>query len=285
MNVNLPKKPKANTKSVVIYTISIISCIIAIIIVGFSYYYGSEELDRIITIGKSDYTKEELEDQNLISKFDDIFQNKLEINSLDTEIKKSDENKDIIYTYYSKTENNGNDYDLNLNIPYININNDKIQKYNEEINETFEKKAENVLQTKNKNIAYTVQYEATIENNILSLIIRSNLKQSSSAQRVIVQTYNYDLKNNKEITLEDVINNKEVTVTNAEEKIKKSISNEQKKVSDLKSLGYTIFERNPDDERYKVKNSKEFFLLNGKIYVIYAYGNDNLTSEMDLVII
>mgnify|MGYP001624013274 FL=1 len=284
MNVNLPKKEKPNVKAVIIYTISIIACIIAIIVVILSYYYGSEELDRLITIGGSSITQSDIDYQLLVSGFDEIFQNQLEEYNSDLDIKKIDENQDLIYTYYTKNETEEKSYELNLNIPYINIDNETIAKYNEEIKETFEGKAENVLQTKNQNIIYTVQYEATIENDILSLIIRSNLKESSSAQRVIIQTYNYDLKNNKEITLEEMINNKQLSVQDVENKINEEITTEQQKVQDLKSLGYSIFERNPDDEMYKVKNSKEFFVKDGKIYIIYAYGNENLTSEMDLVI-
>lgn len=284
MNVNLPKKEKPNVKAVIIYTISIIACIIAIIVVILSYYYGSEELDRLITIGGSSITQSDIDYQLLVSGFDEIFQNQLEEYNSDLDIKKINENQNLIYTYYTKNETEEKSYELNLNIPYINIDNETIAKYNEEIKETFEGKAENVLQTKNQNIIYTVQYEATIENDILSLIIRSNLKESSSAQRVIIQTYNYDLKNNKEITLEEMINNKQLSVEDVENKIKEEITTEQQKVQDLKSLGYSIFERNPDDEMYKVQNSKEFFVKDGKIYIIYAYGNENLTSEMDLVI-
>ena len=40
---------------------------------------------------------------------------------------------------------------------------------------------------------------------ILSLIIYSDLKQDSSAQRIIVQTFNFNLETNKELTLEDII--------------------------------------------------------------------------------
>ena len=81
-----------------------------------------------------------------------------------------------------------------------------------------------------------------------------------------------------------MINNKQLSVEDVENKINEEITTEQQKVQDLKSLGYSIFERNPDDEMYKVQNSKEFFVKDGKIYIIYAYGNENLTSEMDLVI-
>ena len=56
-------------------------------------------------------------------------------------------------------------------------------------------------------------------------------------------------------------------------------------MEDLRSLGYKIFERNPENDMYKIKNSQEFFVKDGNIYIIYAYGNEELTTEMDLVII
>ena len=285
MNVNLPKKEKINVKAAVLYTVSIRVCIIAVIIAGLSIYYGSDELDRLITIGGSNLTQEDVDYQALISNFDEIFQNQLEEYTIDLDIKKIDDGKDLIYTYYTKAENEENSYDLELNIPYINIDNETIQKYNEEIKQTYIQKAENTLQTENKNIIYSLEYQATIENDILSLVIRANLKEGSNAQRLIIQTFNYDLKNNKEVTLEEIINQKQLNKDEIQNKIKDEITSEQQRVEDLKTLGYNIFERNPEDEMYKIENSQEFFIKDGKIYIIYAYGNENLTREMDLVIV
>ncbi len=285
MNVNLPKKAKVSVKSVIIYTVSIITCIIAIIITGLSIYYGSDELDRLITIGGSTLTQADEEYQLLVSNFDDVFQNQLEGYTTDVNIKKIDEEQDIIYTYYTKDESKKNSYDMNINIPYINIENETIAAYNEEIKQTYEEKAESTLQTENENIIYTLQYEATIENDILSLIIRANLKEGSSAQRLIIQTFNYDLRNNKEITLEEMINLKQLNTNDVQNKINQEIESEHQRVEDLRSLGYSVFERNPEDEMYKIENSQEFFVKDGNIYIIYAYGNENITSEMDLVIV
>lgn len=287
MNVNLPKRAKINIKAVIIYTISIITCIIALVIVGLSIYYGSDELDRLAAIGGSSLTKTDEEYQLLEANFDDIFQNKLEEYTTDVEVKKVDEGKPLVFTYYTKDENENkeNSYDMNLNIPYINIDNETIKAYNEEIKQTYEEKAENILQAESGNTIYTLEYEATIENDILSLIIRSNLKEGASAQRLIVQTFNYDLRNNKEITLEELIELKQLNVDDVQNRIDEEITAEYRRVEDLKSLGYLIFERNPADEMYKIENSQDFFVKDGNIYIIYAYGNENLTREMDLVIV
>ena len=248
-------------------------------------YYGSDELDRLITIGGSTITQEEEDYQALISNFENIFQNQLEEYETDITIEKIDKEQEIVYTYYTKNENKKNSYDMNLNIPYINIDNEMIAKYNEEIKETYEKKAEKILQTENKNTIYSLQYEATIEDDILSLVIRTSLKEGSNAQRLIIQTFNYDLKNHKEITLEEMIYQKQLNLDEIQNKIDKEIETEYRRVEDLKSLGYEIFERNPEDEMYQIKNTQEFFIKDGNIYIIYAYGNEHFTSEMDLVIV
>ena len=102
---------------------------------------------------------------------------------------------------------------------------------------------------------------------------------------MIIQTFNYDLRNHKEVTLEEMINQKQLNIDEVQNKIEQEIDAEYQRVETLRSLGYGVFERNPEDEMYKIENSEEFFVKNGKIYIIYAYGNENITSEMDLVII
>lgn len=285
MKVTLPKKEKTDVKAIVIYTIAIISCVIAIIIVCITQFLGKNRLEEILSIGSSGASKQEIDEQVLISEFDNIFNNQLENNTFSGNVKKQEEDKDIIYTYYDKTESKKNSYELNLQIPYINIENEFIEQYNNEIKETFQKKAENVLATQNKNIIYTVKYQATIEDNILSVIIKSELKEGASAQRQIIKTYNYDLNSNKEIGLEEMILRKGFKQDEVQRKIRDRIKIEEKKVEDLKKLGYNIFERNSEDERYNIENTEEFFIRNQRLYLIYAYGNDSLTSEMDIVVI
>ncbi|MFQ8661443.1 MAG: hypothetical protein ACLTPN_05710 [Clostridia bacterium] len=281
----MPKKEKTDTKAIAIYTIAIISCIIAVVIVCITQFLGKNRLEEILSIGSSGTSKQEIDEQALIAEFDNIFNNNLEKSGFSVNIEKQEEDKDIIYTYYNKTESKKNHYELNLQVPYINIDNEIINQYNNEIKETFQKKAEKVLETQNKNIVYTVKYQAIIEENILSLIIKSELKEGTSAQRQIIKTYNYDLINNKEIKLEEMISRKGLRKEEVQRKIRDRIKIEEKKVEDLKNLGYNIFERNSEDEQYNIENTKEFFIKNQRIYIIYPYGNESLTTEMDVVVI
>ena len=46
-----------------------------------------------------------------------------------------------------------------------------------------------------------------------------------------------------------------------------------------------IFEKLINSDIYKVENASEYFVYNNNIYIIFAYGNNKMTSEKDIVII
>ena len=69
----------------------------------------------------------------------------------------------------------------------------------------FADKANDVLSKSDKYTIYNVEYVAYLNENILSLVIKSTLKEGDSAQRIIVQTYNYDIETGKKLTLNEVL--------------------------------------------------------------------------------
>ncbi len=282
MNVTLPEKNKINKRRIIIYSIAIFACILAIVVIIGIQILGNDVVDNFFGVSKITKKTEE-EENRLKANFDTLFQNQLENNS-SCEVKKIDKNKDIVYTNYENTDKLANNYEMNVNLPYINIKNQSVQDYNENIKNIFQAKAEEVLKSTNSNVIYTVKYEAYIENNILSLIIYSDLKQDSSAQRIIVQTFNFNLETNKELTLEDIIKIYELDEKTVQDKIDNEIKTEEKKAEDLKALGYNVFTRDTKSDMYKIKNATEFFVHNNNLYIIYAYGNDKLTSERDIVV-
>ncbi len=282
MNVTLPEKNKINKRRIIIYSIAIFACILAIVVVIGIQILGNDVVDNFFGVSKITKKTEE-EENRLKANFDTLFQNQLENNS-SCEVKKIDKNKDIVYTNYENTDKSANNYEMNVNLPYINIKNQSVQDYNENIKNIFQAKAEEVLKSTNSNVIYTVKYEAYIENNILSLIIYSDLKQDASAQRIIIQTFNFNLETNKELTLEDIIKIYELDEKTVQDKIDNEIKTEEKKAEDLKALGYNVFTRDTKSDMYKIKNATEFFVHNNNLYIIYAYGNDKLTSERDIVV-
>lgn len=283
MKVELENKNVISTKLKIIYGLIILFCIISIIVaivLQFTKDDSSEETPNLPSLSEEQTMQHETE-------FDNIFENKvnyLENNSY--KITKIEQDKEIIYTGYQDNNKKINDYELDVNIPYINIgNNALIDSYNQEIRDVFETKAKSVLNTQNSSIIYTVNYSAYISNNILSLVIRSTLKEGSNPQRDIVQTYNYDLETQKECTIDELLELKGISKQEANRKIRDKIKEVQKSVDELAQLGYTIYQRNPDDDMYSINNVSEFFLeADNALYIIYAYGNQNHTSEMDIVI-
>lgn len=285
MNVVIPEKKVFNKRQIAIYVIIIVICIISVVIGFCVQFYARIDIGRLFGFeSKSELGKKTEEQIEMLkTEFDQIFTNSIE-NEEGQDSKKKEADKPLVYTRIEGKKSELNSYDIEVHIPYINIDNQIIEQYNKEIEE-FIDKTSNVMESQNKNIVYTVEYTANVQNDILSVMIRSNLKEGSSAQRVIIQTYNYDLRNNKEITLEEVLKIEDINQSEIQEKIKSEISVEQKKVEDLKELGYNIYSRDVTSDRYHIENSEEFYLTSDTLYIIYAYGNETFTSEMDLIII
>lgn len=282
MNLEFQEKEKLSKKTITIYIIIAIICIIAIFVVIGVQVLGNDVIDNLFGINKLTKRTEQ-EEAQLKANFENIFDNQIEEKE-NYQTKKIDKNQKIVYTSYQKEEKN-NGYELNVNIPYINIKNSTVQNFNKEIKDTFEKKSEEILQTTDKNIIFTVKYTANIGNDILSLIIYSELKQELSAQRTIIQTFNFNLENNKKLTLNETLDIYDINKNEVQNKINKDIQEAQKKSEDLIELGYNVFSRDIKSEIYNIENIKEYFIYNNNIYIIFAYGNDQMTSEMDLVII
>lgn len=286
MKVILPEKKKIRKRQLIIYIIIMCTCFACICVAFYVQFFARINIARLIGIQTETVfgNKTEEETELLKAEFEHIFSNTINSEN-DKPDKKKDKDKDIVYTQYEKKESKLNSYDIEVHIPQINIDNKVIEAYNKEIEDIFVSKIAEILKSENKNIIYSVEYQANIQDDILSLIIKSNLKEGASAQKVIVKTYNYDLRNNKEITLQEVINIEQINKNDIQNKINKEIETEQKKVEDLKKLGYNIYSRDVTNDMYKIEKTQEFYLTNNILYIIYAYGNKTLTSEMDLIII
>ena len=282
MNLELPEKEKIPKKRIIMYVIILLICVIAVIVVVGVQILGNDVVDNMFGINKITKRTEE-EEANLKANFENIFDNQIEDKG-EYKIQKIKQDENLVYTNYTKEEKNEK-HEIDVNLPYININNEETDNFNKEIENTFKGKAEEILKDSNQNIIYIVKYKAYVENNILSLVIYSDLKQNTSAQRVIVQTFNFDLKENKKLTLEDIINSFDLKKADVQNKINTDIQKEQKKSEDLIKLGYNIFSRDINSDIYKVENASEYFVYNNNIYIIFAYGNNKMTSEKDIVII
>ena len=280
MNVILEDNYEKNKKLKIIY-ISIISvCILAVLITVIVQIVTNIDSNEPPSASNERVNKYK-------DMFNEIFENKvnyLENNSY--RIDRIDSNQEIVYTGYRDKNNKISDYNLDVNIPYINIQNEVIKGFNDEIRDVFEQKAKDILNTQRQNIIYSVNYCAYVTNNILSLVIRSNLKEGENPARDIIQTYNYDLINQQEVSFEDLLELKSVSRLDASRTINAEIKEIENEVKNMSELGYNLYPRNSNDEIYDIDNISEYFIgEDNALYVIFAYGNQNNTSEMDIVVL
>lgn len=268
----------------IIYIIMITICVVAIGIGVYMQFFKDEKLGIIFGITKE---TEDQELKTLQENFFNIFTNDIEIvNDYSGNVQKIKEDGDLVILA-TNTQEQQEKYTMDLKIPYFNIKEDNAINLNQKIKNIFKDKSESVANsTSDVNVIYNVKYKAYLNNNILSLVILSELKEGDNNQRIIVLTYNYNLETNSEVSINDIISNKNIDIKQANQHIKNTVDNSQKENLKLRDLGYPIDVRDSNGEEYKLENAKQFFQgQNGYLYVLYPYGNKEFTSEMDIVII
>lgn len=268
----------------IIFGIIIIICIFAInFAVYWQFFRNTNSQNTIENTMQTDVKVEEI-----AKNFNSIFNNTINYQGYNintTGVTKIDSSKDLIYTLYKKQEVVENKYDMNIQIPYINIINDSVEKFNKQIDEIFVQKARNVLGQATNNTIYSVEYMSYINTNILSLVIKSTLKEGNNPQRIIIQTYNYNLSTNEEMSLNQILEIKGLQTQNVMGRIKNKVYEANKEAESLKALGYNVFIRNPNSNIYELENTTNFFIgENNRLYIIYPYGNANFTDAMDIIV-
>lgn len=289
MNVVLPEKERLKKKQIIIYIVIILICVICILIAAYvQFYRRTNIIGNLFGVKKNVEgfgSKTQEQQQDLKANFNSIFDNNITNDNGSNNSKKIEEDKPLVYTKYDAKDSKVNNYDVELHIPYINISGETVAKYNQGIEDIFTNLARTVVNSENKNAVYNVEYTADVEEDILSLIVKANFKEGTKPQKVIIQTYNYDLRNNKEITLSEILKIKQLNEFDVQNKIHSEIKSEQDKAENLKSMGYDIYTRNLDSDIYKIEKSTEFYITKDTLYIIYAYGNNSETSQVDLVIL
>ena len=273
------EKIKMNWRKIFVITIIVI-CILCI---NLAVYLKIVEKDD-----KTQKDEEVIVDTvALTENFQNIFDNEIDYqNNNITSANKKDFAKELVYTNYTKQEKQDGKYDINVNIPYINIDNSNIENINKEIENIFYSKVNGILsETENTETIYDVKYKAYVNDNILSLIISSNLKEGNNSQRLIIKTYNYNISSNQVLDIGNILNYRALNTKTVQNRINDTIKESVQTSSTYQELGYNKYLRDLNDEMYKVENTKVFFLGEGKsLYIVYPYGNSNFTTELDLLV-
>ena len=87
------------------------------------------------------------------------------------------------------------------------------------------------------------------------------------------------------VELKDIIEKTDNKVKKVQNKINSEIEKYNKNALAIaEELGST-YTRNISSEIYKIENTEEYFVTDsGKLYIIYPYGNNEYTNEVDIVI-
>lgn len=274
-----------NTKTIryIIYAVIIIFCVVAIGLGVYAQFFTNEPIQDVygndISAGGNIITH-----QDVNQAFIDLFTNEFYSNYNDTNITKIDDTKELVYTFYEDNQNVSGKYSMNIHIPVINIQSDVVTGFNNLTQSIFVDKINSVMAGTEVYTIYNLDYIAYVNNNLLSVAIKATIKEGDNPQRVIVQTYNYDLEANQAVTLKEVLEDRDIDETVVENRIRTVVQNASNDADKMAESGYTVYQRNVNDEMYQIDNITNFIEgPNGELYIIFAYGNNNYTSEMDII--
>lgn len=282
-------------KRYIIYILIAIICIIAIITGVYYQVFGNkqkqnvENNNEIVQDPNKEY--EPIDPEVLKEEFNALFNNSFNDQGYDTSsIKKLQgfEEQEIVFAIYNIREEKDERYSVNINLPVLNVDGEVAADFNATTQSVFANKADDVLARSQNYTIYNVEYVAYVNDNVLSLIIKSTLKEGDNAQRIIVQTYNYDIQTGQKLTLNELLEQKGISTKEVNKKIELQVKEANIQAEAISSAliesGQTVYTRDINNAMYVTDNVNHFFIgEDGQIYIIYPYGNSNFTSEMDII--
>lgn len=278
------KKPVRYTLYGIIGLICIVAIFVGVIAVEFKDE-GSSNNNKV-NLGDNSIVLAETQDkETLLSLFENEF---YASNFDDSKIKKIDSSKPLVYNAVQLKENKNDKYEINLNIPIININSELAMKCNQFTQKLFVEKAKEVIENSdNEDYKFSVcniSFTSYVNNNILSVAIKEEIKEGDSKQRVVLQTYNINLETNQLVTIADILQERGLDIDVVQKKIDAMVKQMIEDAETIKASGYEVYNRNADDLIYKVENTSIFMQgPNGELYIIYPYGNITETSAIDVL--
>lgn len=267
---------------IVLALVCIVSICMGIYVQFFYRYSETDPLMMGINLGTQ---KSEEEYAKLEAEFSALFTNSYYEKSNNTAVEKIENSQNIVYTNYTIKNEEENYYSVDVKIPVININTENAKQINTEIKSNYYDKANSIMRQQTEYVNYKVSYVAYLCQDVLSIVIKSTIKEGENPEREIVKTYNYSLPDDKQISLTNLIESKETTVevvqAKIEDEIKMAYNNQQALPEEFRG----VVKRDLDDSMYKVENTKTFFITqDGYVYIVYSYGENAYTNEKDIVI-
>lgn len=280
--------PKKWIFFIVLALVCIVSICMGIYTQFFYKYVDTDPLMLGINIG-SKKTAEEID--VLKAEFNSLFNNSILINSENVRVDRMEPSNELVYAGYNFVNEDENYYSVNAQIPILNINTDVAKAINGEIKKEYYDKANAIMRRTEGNTIYNVTYAAFVNQDILSLVIKSSLKEQDKSEKVSIKTYCYSLPDSKLLSINNVLESSELLAGKGIllENVQTTINDEVKKAYNNAKIiaeNYgTLYERDLKSEIYKIENTQNFFLTqDGYVYIVYAYGNNDYTNEMDIII-
>jgi len=256
------------------FVIVILICLLSLSIGIYAHlFYKYSDTDPFmlgIGIGK---TQDAAEITKLKNEFSTgkIFTNNISGSSTSSNIKKKNQAKEIVWAYNTTTKNEPEKYNIVAAIPQININSTEAERINSQIQTAYVDKIESIME--NANV------------DLLSLIIKETIHEGSTTQSAKIKTYNYNLNNNTQVSINDIIKAKGYKSEDLQKEINTEIERLNKNDEDLKNQYSDMKLRDLNDKKYQIENTENFIInQDGYFYIIYAYGNIENTNKMDIVI-
>lgn len=274
----------------IIYIAIALVCVIAIVVGVYYQVFGEKPKENILTneIIDDDGNVTAIDPEVLKEEFNSLFNNSFNDQGYETSSIKKDPRyleQEIIYAAYNIKEEKDEKYSVNINLPVFNVAGDVAAEFNATTQSVFADKADYVLSKSQQYTIYNVEYIGYLNENIISLVIKSTLKEGNSAQRIIVQTYNFDITTGKKITLNELLEAQGYKTKEVNKKIEQQVEEANKQAEAVSTAtGQSVYKRDINNAMYVTDNVNHFFIgLDGQIYIIYPYGNSNFTSEMDII--
>lgn len=275
------------TRKYIFFIAIILICVVALclgIYAQFFYKYSDTDALMIgINIG-SQKNAEEID--ALKSNFNSLFTNTLMGENENYNIDRIKiENTNLVFTTYNLVNEDENYYSVNAQIPLLNIDSERAKEINAEIKSEFYDTANSIMRRTEGNTRYSVSYAAFLNKDVVSIAIKSSLKEEGKSEKLCVKTYNYSIPEQRLLSLTDLIKLKETSVDKVQNTINDDIRKSYNNAKILATEFGNLYERDLSSDIYKVENTSTFFLTqDGYVYVIYAYGNNDYTNEIDLTI-
>ena len=270
----------------IFFLLLIMICVVALSLgIYGQFFYKYSETDPFM-IGINIGAKKTAEEYAFLkSNFQELFQNQLKINSDEINVDKVEAEKELVYTVYNLVNEDETYYHVDAQIPMMNIDSEVAKKVNSEIKSEYYNKANSIMRQTQGNTVYKVSYSAYVNSDYLSLVIKAILKEEGKSEKVTIKTYTYSMAKEKLVSLEDLIHLKNTTNEVVQQTIYDEIKIAYENAQIIANEYGALYERDLTSNQYKIESSDVYFLTDdGYVYIIYPYGNEAYTNEMDIVI-